>query len=83
MLAIDSTGLRALEDITKHLRARGCQLVISGIHAQPLLALERAEFTERLGRPNVCASWDEAVARAEVLRNTPRAERTGQIPAVK
>ena len=42
VLAIDATGIHALEDVAERLQKRGSQLVISGIHAQPLVALDRS-----------------------------------------
>ena len=67
VLAIDATGLNALEDIQGKLVRRGCQLVISGPHAQPLFAMERSGFLDRVGRENLCANVDAALARARAI----------------
>lgn len=67
VLAMDATGLNALEDLHQKLKRRGKHLVLSGPHAQPLFTMERAEFLDQLGRDNVCATFEEALARAKAL----------------
>ena len=64
VLAIDATGIHALEDVAERLQKRGSQLVISGIHAQPLVALDRSGFLDAIGRENVCGSISDALERA-------------------
>lgn len=67
VLAMDATGLNALEGLYEKLERRGRRLVLSGPHAQPLLAMERAGFLKRIGKDNVCATFDDALARARAL----------------
>jgi sulfate permease, SulP family len=67
VLAIDATGLRALEDLLDKTRRDGTVLVLSGVHAQPLTALERAGLLERIGPDNVHAHIRGALARARSL----------------
>lgn len=68
--AIDSTGLRALGDIADTSRRDGTTLVLSGVRSQPLRTLERTGLISRIGRENVCADFDAALARAkDVLAN--------------
>jgi sulfate permease, SulP family len=64
VLAMDATGLHALEDVAQRLRRRGTRLLLSGVHAQPLIALERSGALERIGTENVFESFDEALAAA-------------------
>jgi len=73
VLAIDATGLQALEDLHAKLRAKGKHLVISAPHTQPLFVMERAGFLDRIGRENVCPHIDAALARARVLLGLPPA----------
>ncbi|HTO69459.1 MAG TPA: SulP family inorganic anion transporter [Myxococcota bacterium] len=69
VLAIDATGLRALEDLFDKTNRDGTALVLSGIHAQPLQVLERSGLLERIGLANVFVDVDAALARAsELLR---------------
>jgi sulfate permease, SulP family len=70
LLAIDATGLNALEEIYDKLHRRGGHLVISGLHAQPLFAMERSGFIDRIGLQNLCADLDHALKRARELLAT-------------
>ncbi len=67
VLAMDATGLNALEDLHGKLRGKGRHLVLSGPHTQPLLVMDRSGFLDRLGRDNVCADIDLALKRADAL----------------
>jgi SulP family sulfate permease len=71
VLAIDATGLQALEDLHAKLRAKGKQLIISAPHTQPLFVMEKAGFLDRIGRENVCPHIDAALARARVILGLP------------
>jgi SulP family sulfate permease len=74
VLAMDATGLNALELLEEKLRSRGRHLVLSGPHTQPLLTMERAGFIDRLGRENACEHLDAALERAaELLKAGERA----------
>lgn len=76
VLAMDATGLNALEDLYERLRARGKHLVLSGPHTQPLFMMDKAGFLDRLGRENVCANIDLALQRARELLGLPPAPPT-------
>ena len=67
VLAMDATGLDALEDLMEKLRAKKKHLLLCGPHMQPLVALERAGFIDRLGRDNLCGDMDHALDRAREL----------------
>jgi SulP family sulfate permease len=67
VLAMDATGLHALEDVASRLRRRGASLLLSGIHAQPLIALERSGALERIGADHVLANFADAVSMARAL----------------
>jgi sulfate permease, SulP family len=67
VLAIDATGLRALEDLLDKTHRDGTTVVLSGIHAQPLLVLERSGLLTRIGPENVFDDIDAALARAAQL----------------
>src|SRR5205823_603307 len=53
VLAMDATGLNALEDLFEKLRSKHKHLILSGPHAQPLFTMDRAGFLDRLGPENV------------------------------
>ncbi len=69
VLAMDATGLNALEDLAEKLRSRGQHLVLSAPHTQPLFTMDKAGFLDRLGRENVCAHIDAALDRAREILN--------------
>ncbi|MEQ1856553.1 MAG: SulP family inorganic anion transporter [Longimicrobiales bacterium] len=72
VLALDSTGLYALEQVHTRLRHRGTHLILSGVHAQPMDVLVRSGAYERIGVDNVKSTFREAAVRAwELLDETP------------
>jgi len=74
VVAMDATGLNALEDLFEKLQRKGKHLVLSAPHTNPLLVMERAGFIDRLGRENVCPHIDAALGRArEILGLPPQA----------
>jgi SulP family sulfate permease len=74
VIAIDASGLHELDQLCIDSARRGVRVVLSGIHAQPLVAIERSGLLERLGAENVCADIDAALARAnEILGDARRA----------
>ncbi len=62
--AIDASGIRVLDDLFLSFRHQGIRFVIAGIHAQPLVALDRAGKLDEYGRENIVATLDEALAAA-------------------
>jgi SulP family sulfate permease len=69
VLAMDATGLNALEDLHDKLKKRGQHLILSGPHSQPLFVMDKAGFLDRLGKENVCANIDAALERANEIVN--------------
>jgi SulP family sulfate permease len=76
VVAMDATGLNALEDLYEKLRRKGKHLVLSAPHTNPMMVMERAGFIERLGPENVCPHIDAALARARALLGLPPAPPT-------
>jgi SulP family sulfate permease len=71
--AIDSTGLHQLEQVWESSRKQGITFIISGIHAQPLVALERSGLAARIGEENIFGGIDDALDRARALLGMPSA----------
>ena len=71
VMAMDATGLNALEDLYERLHRRGKHLILSGPHTQPLFVMEKADFLDRIGRENVCAHINDALARAREILGLP------------
>lgn len=67
VLAIDATGLQALEDVAARLRSQGATLLLAGLHAQPLMAMERSGALDRLGPDHLFGTLADAIAHARSL----------------
>ena len=67
VLSLDATGLRVLEELQAEAERGGPALVLSGVHAQPLVVLERAGLLGRMGEANIVADLDEALARTREI----------------
>ena len=64
MLAIDATGIRAMEDLHGRLAGSGTRFIVSGLHKQPLFALTQSGLLDRLGEDNLCGTLEEALEQA-------------------
>jgi sulfate permease, SulP family len=73
VVAMDATGLNALEDLYGKLHRKGKHLVLSAPHTNPMMVMEKAGFLERLGRENVCPHIDAALARSREILGLPPA----------
>ena len=71
VVALDATGLNALEDLYGKLHRKGKHLVLSAPHTNPMMVMERAGFIDRLGHENVCPHIDAALARAREILGLP------------
>ena len=65
--AIDATGVETLDKITKRCRKHNITVVFSHVNEQPMRAMEKAGFVERIGRENFCDHIDAALLRAEEI----------------
>jgi SulP family sulfate permease len=61
---MDGTGLHALTDVAHRSRREGTLVLLSELQPQPLATLRRSALLEEIGEENVCATMDEALARA-------------------
>jgi SulP family sulfate permease len=62
--AMDSTGLRALTDVWDKNRRAGTLMLLSDVHAQPMMALARSGLLDRIGDDNLFGNLDDALNRA-------------------
>lgn len=67
VLAVDASGLHALSQLLEKCRHQQITLVLSGLHAQPLVAIHKDGLDELIGEENLCGTFDEALERAEVI----------------
>jgi SulP family sulfate permease len=65
VLAVDATGLRALEDVLDKARRDGTRLLLAGVHAQPLVAMERSGLLAKLGAHNALPDLRTALEMAQ------------------
>ena len=75
VLAIDSTGLHALRDLVERGRRDGTLVVLSDVHAQPVVAISRAGLYEEMGEANVHGNLDDALNRAREYMGLPQLPR--------
>jgi SulP family sulfate permease len=80
VLALDATGLDALEDLMDKLRKHKKDLILCGPHSQPLFALTRAGLIDKLGIENVCGDMDASLSRARELLESKRSHGTKASP---
>lgn len=64
VLAMDSTGMNALKDLVRRTRHEGSLVVLSDVHAQPLVAVGRSHLLDELGEENIFGNIDDALNRA-------------------
>ena len=82
--AIDGTGIHTLEEVHHSMIKHGCQLVLSGVHTQPLIALEQSGFLKVIGENNVLGNIDDSIDRAREILGLPKLGRPENfIPSVK
>lgn len=65
--SLDSSAMKAPEDLCADCAEHGVQLIISHANEQPLRTMERAGFVDRVGREHFRANIDDAIAHAREL----------------
>ena len=65
--AMDATGMNVLGSVVERMQRRGGTVILSGIHQQPFQMLRKAGVVEVIGLQNVCATFDEALARSRTV----------------
>ena len=73
--AMDSTGVHALRQVIRQATHDGVLVLLSGVHAQPLVVLERAGVLGDLGPDSVFTDIDEALDRARAHLGLPSVPR--------
>ena len=82
--AIDSTGIRALADVVRRTRRDGTIVLLSDVHAQPLVALGRSDLLDEIGDDNIFGNLDDALNRARAELGEPPVEPpAGATPTVR
>ncbi|OGW85990.1 MAG: sodium-independent anion transporter [Omnitrophica bacterium RIFCSPHIGHO2_02_FULL_46_11] len=82
--AIDATGIHALKEEYANSKKHGIAFILSDVHTQPLIALERSGLLDAIGEDNVFGNIDDALNRArEILRLPPIERHIPFVPTVK
>ena len=76
--AIDATGISLLRDLHRRAKRDGTALFLSGLHSQPLLALERDGLLAEVGEASVFAGVDDALAAAREIVGAPAEPAPGE-----
>jgi len=66
-LYLDAGGIKALEQCKAACDRKGITIVISGIHTQPYMLLEKTGMADKLGRDNIYDNINAALERANTL----------------
>src|SRR5690625_102484 len=62
--AIDSTAMHALKEVVRRTRQDGTLLLLSDVHAQPMVALARSDLLDEIGEENLHGDLRGALDRA-------------------
>lgn len=72
--SIDAAGIQMIETLLERCKSDGTTLLLSGVHAQPVVALTRAGVLKQLGEENALANIDAALNRAREILGLPLVE---------
>ena len=65
--AIDATAMNSLQELYKKCESKGIRLVLSHVNEQPLNAMKKSGFYDKVGAENFCAHIDDALKHAEKI----------------
>ena len=62
--AMDATGMNALRDVVRRTRRDGTLVLLSDVHAQPMVAMGRSGLLDEVGEEQIFGNVDDALNRA-------------------
>ena len=65
--AIDATAINALLDLYERCSDAGIALILSHVNEQPLAAMKRSGFAQKIGEDRICSHIDDALSLACIL----------------
>jgi SulP family sulfate permease len=65
--AIDATGMHALDEFYRKCKRQHTQLLLAGVHAQPMFALVKYGLLDKIGEENLFGNIDDALNRAREI----------------
>jgi SulP family sulfate permease len=64
-----------IREFLHELKKDSTTLILSGVHAQPLFAMERSGLWDEVGEENIFGNIDDALNRAREILGLPKAPR--------
>jgi len=84
VLSIDATGLNMMKEMLADCKKTNTTLILSGVHVQPLFALQQYGLEDEIGEDNIFGNIDDALDRSRELLGLPRIGRPANfVPTVK
>jgi len=71
VLSIDATGLNMLKELVNDCRKSGTKLILSGVHVQPLFAMQQYGLADEIGEKNLFGNIDDALDHARAILGLP------------
>lgn len=72
VLSIDATGLNMMKELLRECRKAETRLILSGVHAQPLFALQQYGLYDEIGEDNIFGNIDDALDHAREILGQPK-----------
>jgi SulP family sulfate permease len=72
VLSIDATGLNLMRELFKDCKKADTKLILSGVHAQPLFALQQYGVYDDIGEENIFGNIDDALDHAREILGLPK-----------
>jgi sulfate permease, SulP family len=84
VMSIDATGLNMMRELLTDSGKTGTKLILSGVHVQPLFAMQQFGLADQIGEDNIFGNIDDALDRSRELLGLPRLGRpSGFVPSVE
>jgi SulP family sulfate permease len=72
VMSIDATGLNMLKELVADCRKTNTKLILSGVHAQPIFAMQQYGLADEIGEENIHGNIDDALDRARQILGLPK-----------
>ncbi|MBZ4218999.1 MAG: sulfate permease [Chlorobium sp.] len=72
VLSIDATGLNMMRELLRDCKKTETRLILSGVHAQPLFALQQYGLYDEIDEENIFGNIDDALDHAREILGLPK-----------
>ncbi len=76
VVAIDASGINSLDELYESFKKDGIVLLISGIHSQPLFAIQKSGLIDKMGIDNIVGNLNEAILKSEEILKSMSVNKT-------